>query len=320
MPLPLSVALCTCNGAAFLPAQLAALLAQTHLPAELLGGAAAATDATPQILADFAARAPFPVRILRNAPRLGVAANFAATMLRAEGELIASCDQDDVWHPDRLARAVAAFSDPAVQLVHSDATLVDAKLKPTGQSLFKSRGIRLAEWARLDADDAFTTLLARRPALGATMTVRASLLRWALPIGEHWIHDEWLSVMASLRGRILGLADELVLYRQHGGNAIGAHDDRFASRVKRSLSAGRLERLSGHLAQLRSLQLALASKSEVPVTATQSLAERISHVEARLAVQGGPLRRAVGVWKELRSGRYAGDAMGHWSALQDLLR
>ena len=92
-----SVALCTYNGAQYLPDQLESIVAQTRLPDELVVGDDHSTDDTVNILEDFAAGAPFPVRLHVNETNLGVVKNFEATILRCQGNLTALCDQDDVW-------------------------------------------------------------------------------------------------------------------------------------------------------------------------------------------------------------------------------
>lgn len=53
---------------------------------------------------------PFPVRLYRNASRLGSTANFENAIRRCDGDVIALCDQDDVWLPEKLARLEAAFA------------------------------------------------------------------------------------------------------------------------------------------------------------------------------------------------------------------
>ena len=54
---------------------------------------------------------PTPALVVRrNTVALGVTANFEQALLAASGDLIALSDQDDVWHPERVERAVAEFA------------------------------------------------------------------------------------------------------------------------------------------------------------------------------------------------------------------
>src|SRR5579872_584318 len=161
----LSVALCTYNGAAYLPSQLESIAAQERLPDELVATDDCSTDDTLEILEAFAATAPFPVRISRNVANLGFAQNFARAISLCDGDLIALCDQDDVWMPARLGATEAVLAEDAdVGLVCSDAELVDADLRPTGETLLGRLGLKPAERELLGGDRGVEVLLHRNVA------------------------------------------------------------------------------------------------------------------------------------------------------------
>jgi glycosyltransferase involved in cell wall biosynthesis len=114
----ISIAMATYNGAGYLPAQLASLAVQSALPSELVVTDDGSTDATAQIIEDFARFAAFPVKLFRNQTRLMFRDNFLRAAELCTGELIAFCDQDDVWHPDKLLRCAKEFAAPAVADCH----------------------------------------------------------------------------------------------------------------------------------------------------------------------------------------------------------
>lgn len=93
--LRISVALCTHNGSAYLTEQLASIAAQTRLPDELVVCDDRSSDDTPRLLADFAARAPFPVQVVVNSENLGSTAKFAKAISLCQGDFIALSDQAD---------------------------------------------------------------------------------------------------------------------------------------------------------------------------------------------------------------------------------
>ena len=67
------------------------------------------TDSTSEIIRNFADSAPFPVRFNLNPVNLGgtakgITKNFEQASRLCTGDLIAFCDQDDVWLPQKLAR------------------------------------------------------------------------------------------------------------------------------------------------------------------------------------------------------------------------
>src|SRR3712207_5958138 len=145
-----SVAMCTYNGARFLGAQLASVAAQTRTPDELVVCDDRSTDETARVVRDFAKSAPFPVRLHVNEENLGSTRNFERAVSMCEGDLIALCDQDDVWLPQKLARLEEEFArDASALAVFSDAGVVDEEARPAGQGLWESVGVRPEELARI---------------------------------------------------------------------------------------------------------------------------------------------------------------------------
>jgi len=148
--------------------------------------------------------------------------------------LIALCDQDDIWHPDRLARGIAELDRSGAQLVHSDARLVG----PDGTSVLQPSMFR---FERRHRHPGLRGLLYRNTITGMTLLMRAEVMRLALPFpqqsGVHFYHDLWLGLIAAATGGVARIDAPLVDYRQHGTNAIGAVD-----RQKGWLRAGRRRR------------------------------------------------------------------------------
>lgn len=317
-----SVALCSRNRASYLCEQIDSILAQTRLPDELVVGDEASTDGTWQLLQVLATRAPIQVRLIRNEEPLGVAANFTQVIAACTGEYIALCDHDDIWEPTRLERSLAAMqgvADGSVALAFSDASLIDASGKAIPGRLWERMDLDAVQLASLPAERLFESLLARRAITGGTMTLRGDVARWALPIPKGWYQDEWMAQLAVLRGSAVAIAEPLMRYRQHAGNAVGAQRDGFAARLRLARDGAHRERLEAQRQQMLILREQLASKPDVPAWATAAVDARVAHLEGRLAVRGGPMARAAALLRELRTGRYAGNARGYWSALQDLL-
>ena len=89
----LSIALCTYNGAQFLPAQLESMAAQTRLPDELVVCDDQSTDGSVEIIKSFAHHAPFAIRLEINAKNLGSTKNFEKAIGLCRGEIIGLSDQ-----------------------------------------------------------------------------------------------------------------------------------------------------------------------------------------------------------------------------------
>ncbi len=107
-----SVVMCTYNGASrHLREQLDSIFSQTVLPLEIIVQDDCSTDDTMAVLSDYASRVPSGVafRVYQNTVQKGINDNFFSAMRRAEGELIAVSDQDDIWLPTKLEEQAAAM-------------------------------------------------------------------------------------------------------------------------------------------------------------------------------------------------------------------
>ena len=137
----ISVALATYNGGRFLNDQLQSIAAQDRRPDELVVCDDGSSDETPAMLWKFAATCPFEVRLEMNGRHLGAGGNFSRAVASCRGDVIALCDQDDVWLPAKLARLESAFAaDTRTGFVFSDATLIDAESRLLRRRLWETLG------------------------------------------------------------------------------------------------------------------------------------------------------------------------------------
>jgi rhamnosyltransferase len=136
---PVSIVMTTFNGQKYIADQLESLVAQTLLPVELIVSDDGSTDDTLSIVRTFSQRAPFTVQIRENPTRLGCSENFLTATRHAIGKYIAFCDQDDVWHPHKLARCIEALQIENALLCAHTAHLIDEASNPIG---FFSHGIQ----------------------------------------------------------------------------------------------------------------------------------------------------------------------------------
>lgn len=115
-----SVVMCTYNGASrHLREQLDSIFSQTVLPGEIVVQDDGSTDDTMAVLDEYARKAPegVDVRIFQNTAQQGINRNFFSAMHRSVGELIAVCDQDDIWLPTKLEEQAAAMADGVMMCV-----------------------------------------------------------------------------------------------------------------------------------------------------------------------------------------------------------
>jgi glycosyltransferase involved in cell wall biosynthesis len=94
----------TYNGAAYLSQALDSILAQTLQPFEVIVADDGSTDATLEVAARYRRR----VRVVVQ-PNGGPAAARNRGVREASAQFVAFLDQDDVWHPEKLARQSGRF-------------------------------------------------------------------------------------------------------------------------------------------------------------------------------------------------------------------
>lgn len=312
-----SVAMCTYNGEKYLGAQLESILAQTRLPDELVVCDDNSTDATVSMLEQFAASAPFPVRLYRNARRMGSTRNFEQAIRHCRGEFIALTDQDDVWHPEKLERLLGAF-EPGVGLVFSDARVVDKNLNCLGYRLWETAFFGRREQRRVERGEAFELLLRGNVVTGATMAFRAVHRDWVLPISPNWVHDGWIAILIAAVSKLRFVRDPLIDYRQHAGNQIGARKVMYAFHY-RDIFKTRTD-LIENLANLYEdvyAHIIAHPSGAVPDPLREQLMKKVNHGRIRIEVRQGE-GRLLELVGELLSGRYNTYARGWLSFLKDV--
>lgn len=114
------------NRADYLPDAIESVLDQTYRDLELVVVDDGSTDGTADAIAPFEDR----IRYVRQEHAGKAAARNAAVTL-AEGDVIAFCDSDDCWVPDRLERQLPVLDEhPDAGMVHGQIDLVDELLQP----------------------------------------------------------------------------------------------------------------------------------------------------------------------------------------------
>ena len=231
------ILLATLNGATFLPAQLESYCTQTHRNWSLEAADDGSSDATLEILNDFAARMrPDHEVRLHDGPRQGATASFLSlarkVALRQPGAYLAFSDQDDVWLPHKLRRAAVWMSergaDRGAPLVYaSRTTLADAQLGQIGPSHLHRRGPAFANSLVQNILGGNTIVLSPAAAQILALSIPAALAA-GVPYHDWWIYQ----ILSGAGATIWNDAEPGLLYRQHSRNLLGHHGP-VRGRIKR---------------------------------------------------------------------------------------
>jgi glycosyltransferase involved in cell wall biosynthesis len=317
-----SVCLCTFNGGRYLKDLLFSLAAQTFLPTELIVGDDGSSDDTSEILRDFAVGAPFPVEILPSERRLGPAANLERLLVRATGNVVFPCDQDDIWDSAKievLARTLDRFPDSGAAICNS--SLIDGEGRPLEGSLFERAGLDTAvcEVLASGSSAAMVEIARRNPVASHALAIRRSALALVLPFGSDWQADWWIALVLSAVTGIAIVADCLVEYRLHDLNTVGLRETLpFAERVSHERVRHFLSRadlLDAAVARVGSLRPGVPNPDD-----KENLEAQIAHLRTRGSLPTVRVRRVATVLREARRGGYRRFSNGWRSALGDVVR
>jgi glycosyltransferase involved in cell wall biosynthesis len=155
--------------------------------------------------------------VSRSQQRLGSYGNFgrAMAMAPAGATYVALSDQDDVWHPDKLARMTETLAGTDARLAFSDMRVTGAQGAVVSDTYWTTRRPNHAS---------FASLLLGNSVTGAASVFRRDLLDDALPLPPHFgnlFHDHWLALVAAATGRIEYVDRPLYDYVQHADAVIG---------------------------------------------------------------------------------------------------
>jgi glycosyltransferase involved in cell wall biosynthesis len=312
----ISVALCTHNGARFLDAQLESLAAQSLSPDELVVSDDASSDETMATLRAFAARAPYAVRIESNPVALGVTANFALAFSRCTGDFILPCDQDDAWHPNKIARLTDALISTGADLALCDLQLVDENGRATGRTQWQALGFG-PQLRDVFSRDSWDLLLRFNVATGAAMAFASRCLSTALPIPTDFIHDEWIALLASVSRPIVLVEQPLVQYRQHSNQQIGGGVQGLRKQLAHARNRMNRDYFVRQVHKTEAL-LQRLTEQNVPPARLDRLHARLAHLQRRVQLRDAGAHRPLAVAAEWLEGNYQRFGYGWKSAAQDL--
>jgi glycosyltransferase involved in cell wall biosynthesis len=219
------VLLATYNGAKYLREQIDSVLAQDYPAVEILARDDGSSDGTVEILEEYAQREPQRVRLVRDGVKSGSAkGNFLRLLAASGAAYVCLCDQDDVWLPGKVSASLQAMRELEARhgkdtplLVFSDLRVVDEQLRELYPSYWRQERVDPSAIHRL------RSTLGQNVLTGCTAMLNRPLVKLALDMPEETpMHDRWIALLATTLGHSAFLTEATVLYRQHGGNVVGA--------------------------------------------------------------------------------------------------
>ncbi|SEI97548.1 Glycosyl transferase family 2 [Kandleria vitulina] len=150
---------------------------------------------------------------------LGYTKAFEKLISFSTGDYIAFCDQDDIWHEDKIKKCVETLEKDDTLLVSSDRRIIDQDDNVMEEKYRDNHSKPWDIWKtgdKITKHTIFTTY-----AVGMTLVGRGDFIRSIVPICSYTGHDKWALCCASIEGQISFIDEPLVDYRRHGKNVSG---------------------------------------------------------------------------------------------------
>ncbi|MEH6587162.1 MAG: glycosyltransferase family 2 protein [Halioglobus sp.] len=215
-----AVFLSTFNGSRFLSEQLNSIIEQSFTGWQLYIRDDGSSDETLEIIGRFT-ELDDRIHNLSSIPtaRLGPKNSFAKLLSYGYAQGIENyflCDQDDVWHPDKMAKQL----DSLMKI--QGPGLVSCKVQLTDENMQYSGKKPAFEIGGAESQLNISGLLSRNCIPGCTMAFNRQLVELAMPIPEVCVmHDWWIALAAVSAGELNYIGAPLVYYRQHAENVVG---------------------------------------------------------------------------------------------------
>jgi glycosyltransferase involved in cell wall biosynthesis len=195
------------NAEEYIGEALAAILAQTHAPQEIVVVDDGSTDGTPRELARFGGE----IRVVRQANG-GHACALNRGCSEARGDYLAKCDADDVWAPDKLARQVESLvAHPQVDIAFAAAQTFGRIEKPFSSP--PGMGV-------LDGRQFARTLYRRNLVCASSVLIRRASYERLGPFAQELAVEDYEYWMRAVKAGAVFFYDPSVMvsYRVHDAN------------------------------------------------------------------------------------------------------
>jgi glycosyltransferase involved in cell wall biosynthesis len=219
----IDILMATKNGEKYLCDQIDSIINQTYQNWNLIIKDDNSSDNTIKILSKYKKKFPDKITLIKNKISLGAIGNFASLFEYVKSNYIMFCDQDDIWLPDKISLTYnkiiemeKKYGQDLPLLVFSDLYVVDENMQIISDSFWKFK-------KRNPENTTLNRLFIQNVITGCTVMVNKILIDSSRSINNKaMMHDWWLGLIASSFGKIDYINQQLIYYRQHENNKIGA--------------------------------------------------------------------------------------------------
>ncbi len=240
----IDVLLATYNGEKYLREQIDSILNQTYKNIRLVISDDCSKDGTCKILEEYEKKDE-RVEIHLQKENLGYIKNFEYLLRQVKNNLYMLSDQDDVWLPEKIEKSADVLKREKADLVYADLEVVDQNLTTVypsfGDFMLLNRKIKKMSNPGKSTQTVWVTEKGNWKSnylyncvTGCTLLSKKKFIKDILPLpcnSKYMVHDYWMAVVVSSKGRLAYMTEKYIKYRQHGNNQIGT--DKISHKFKK---------------------------------------------------------------------------------------
>lgn len=221
----------TYNGGQYLKEQIESILNQDVSTIQILVRDDGSNDETTEILNIYQSLGS--IRILNSEGNLGPAGSFMELLYYSpEADYYAFADQDDIWKPEKISRAVNLIGDKDFPALYAS----NQQILQDGTE----KGYRFVQ----EPNITLTGIICANHLSGCTMVFNKKLRdilvnkqnRPDEQVLKLRMHDTWVAAVAACCGEIIYDPESFILYRIHDSNTVGVNSGTLKKRVSKTIN------------------------------------------------------------------------------------
>lgn len=215
----IDILMATYNGEKYLVEQIESILNQTYSDFNLLIYDDNSTDSTIKILKEYE-RKDERIKVFFNEKNVGSNKNFRNLLKKVTNNFFMFCDQDDVWHNDKIEKSLKKIIEEKADLVFTDLEIVDENLQLVNKSFNKKKKY----YRKIMLYSDFRRVFLYNVVTGCTILCKSKYIKDFLKFSynKNILHDHILALLVSLKGKVTYLNESTIKYRQHSNNQVGS--------------------------------------------------------------------------------------------------
>ena len=216
----IDILLATYNGEKYIKEQIDSILNQSYNCFRLLISDDCSTDTTRAILQEYS-KNDDRIKVFYQEKNIGIVNNFEFLLGKVENNYFMFSDQDDYWKENKIKNTFEKLQKDDADLAYTDLEVVDENLNQISASYWNLKGLT----KKIKKYNNFDSLYLNNYITGCTILCKSKWINTIIPIpknSKNILHDYWIALQVSYKGKITYLDEPTIEYRQHGNNCVGS--------------------------------------------------------------------------------------------------